>query len=126
MERAHGTASPGENTHLNFHTFDSPFMTDLSALLGAKLFEVARTDIETAGLLNKPKRNIIRWLTVKFIFTRPRLLRFVGRLLYCYQAPGLQTLVRKLRLAALLPKSLRELEPLIPRRDGISPMHAHS
>ena len=56
-------------------------MTDLSALLGAKLFEVARTDIETAGLLNKPKRNIIRWLTVKFIFTRPRLLRFVGRLL---------------------------------------------
>lgn len=63
-------------------------MTDLSALLGAKLFEVARADIETAGLLNKPKRNIIRWLTVKFIFTRPRLLRFVGRLLYCYQAPA--------------------------------------
>ena len=80
----------------------------------AELFEVARADIETSGVLDKPKRNVIRWLTVKFIFTRPRLLRFVGRLLYFYQALGLQTLVRKLRLTALLPKSLRELEPLTP------------
>jgi glycolate oxidase iron-sulfur subunit len=80
----------------------------------AALFEVARADIETSGVLDKPKRNVIRWLTVKFIFTRPRLLRFVGRLLYFYQAIGLQGLVRKLRLTALLPKSLRELEPLTP------------
>src|ERR1035437_860026 len=80
----------------------------------AELFEVARADVEASGVLDKPKRNVIRWLTVKFIFTRPRLLRFVGRLLYCYQASGLQRLVRKLRLTALRPKSLREPEPLTP------------
>ena len=80
----------------------------------AELFEVARADIETSGVLAKPKRNVIRWLTVKFIFTRPQLLRSVGRLLYLYQAVGLQRLVRAARLTALLPKSLRELESLTP------------
>ena len=80
----------------------------------AELFEVARADIETSGVLDKPKRNVTRWLTVKFIFTRPRLLRLVGRLLYFYQAAGLQNLVRAARLTALLPRSLRELEPLTP------------
>ena len=80
----------------------------------AELFEVARADIETSGVLAKPKRNFIRWLTVKFIFTRPQLLRLIGRLLYGYQALGLQRLVRAAKLTALLPKSLRELEPLTP------------
>ena len=80
----------------------------------AGMFEAARADIETTGVLNNPKRNFIRWFMVKFIFTRPRLLRLVGRLLYFYQAIGLQTLVRKLRLTAALPKNLRELEPLTP------------
>jgi glycolate oxidase iron-sulfur subunit len=80
----------------------------------AELFEVARADIETSAVLEKPKRNFIRWLVVKFIFTRPRLLRLVGRLLYGYQVIGLQRLVRAVKLAALLPRSLRELEPLTP------------
>jgi glycolate oxidase iron-sulfur subunit len=80
----------------------------------AELFEVARADIETHGALDNPKRNVIRWLTVKVIFTHPRLLRLVGRLLYGYQAIGLQRLVRAAGLTALLPKSLRELEPLTP------------
>ncbi len=80
----------------------------------AELFEVARADIETKGVLAAHKRDLIRWLTVKFLLTRPRLLRGVGRLLYFYQAIGLQSLVRKLRLTALLPRSLRELEPLTP------------
>lgn len=80
----------------------------------AELFEVVRADIETSGVLNKPKRNVIRWLTVKFIFTRPRLLRLVGRLVYFYQAIGLQRLVRAAGVTALLPCSLRELEPLTP------------
>lgn len=80
----------------------------------AELFEVARADIETSGVLAKPKRNVIRWLTVKFIFTRPRLLRLVGRLLFVYQTLGLQRVVRAAKLTALLPRSLRELEPLTP------------
>jgi glycolate oxidase iron-sulfur subunit len=80
----------------------------------AELFEVARANIETSGVLDKPRRNIIRWLTVKFIFTRPRVLRLVGRLLYFYQVTGFQKLVRAVRLTALLPRSLRELEPLMP------------
>lgn len=80
----------------------------------AEMFEAARADIETAGVLANPKRNFVRWLTVKFIFTHPRLLRFLGRLIYLYQALGLQSFVRKTKLMALLPRSLRELEPLTP------------
>lgn len=80
----------------------------------AEMFEAARADIEASAVLAKPKRNFVRWVTVKYIFTRPRLLRLLGRMLYLYQASGLQTLVRKLRLTALLPKSLRGLEPLTP------------
>ena len=80
----------------------------------AELFEVARTDIETSGVLAKPARNIIRWLTVKYIFTHPRILRLAGRLLYLYQRTGLQRLARSARLTLLLPRSLRELEPLTP------------
>ncbi len=80
----------------------------------AGMFEAARADIEAAGLLNNPKRNFVRWFAVKFIFTRPRLLRLLGRAIFLYQALGLQTLVRNLRLTALLPQSLRELEPLAP------------
>ena len=80
----------------------------------ADLFEAARADIETSGVLAKPKREMIRWLTVKFIFTRPRILRLLARLLYVYQAMGLQRLVRAAKLTALLPASLRKLEPLTP------------
>jgi len=80
----------------------------------AELFEVSRMDIETSGVLAKPSRNVIRWLTVKYIFTRPRILRLLGRLLYFYQVAGLQKLVRTARLTVILPRSLRELEPLTP------------
>jgi len=81
----------------------------------SEMFESARADIEHAGVLRNPKRNAVRVLTLRWIFTRPRLLRAVGRLLYLYQVSGLENLVRALRLVKLLPKSLRELEPLTPR-----------
>jgi glycolate oxidase iron-sulfur subunit len=80
----------------------------------AGLFEAARADVESSGVLAGPKRNFVRRFTVKFLFTRPSLLRLAGRLLYLYQAVGLQKFVRKCRLTRLLPKSLRELEPLTP------------
>jgi glycolate oxidase iron-sulfur subunit len=80
----------------------------------AELFEAARADIETSGILASPKRSLVRWLTVKFIFTHPRVLRLMGRLLYFYQITGLQWLVRAARLTVLLPRIIRELEPLTP------------
>lgn len=80
----------------------------------AELFEVARADIETQRALSTPKRDFIRWFTVKLIFTRPRMLRLLGRLLFLFQVSGLQKLVRRARLTCVLPHRLRELEPLTP------------
>lgn len=80
----------------------------------AQMFEVARADIEEKGVLDNPKRDFIRWSVVKVLFTRPRLLRLVGRGLWLYQASGAQTAFRRLKLTRLLPKSIRELEPQTP------------
>jgi glycolate oxidase iron-sulfur subunit len=80
-----------------------------------EMFENGRADIEQAGVLQNPKRSLVRALTLRGMFTHPRVLRAVGRLLYLYQNSGLETLVRKLHLTALLPKRLRELEQLTPR-----------
>src|SRR5438067_1272935 len=81
----------------------------------AEMFENARADIEHAGVMENPGRNLVRALTLRWIFTRPRLLRAVGRLLYLYQSSGLEALVRKLHLTTILPERLRELETLTPR-----------
>jgi glycolate oxidase iron-sulfur subunit len=80
----------------------------------AELFEIARADIETSGVLANPRRDLIRWLTVKFIFTHPRILRLVGRLMYFYQAFGFQNLLRGTKLTTFLPHKFRELEALMP------------
>ena len=80
-----------------------------------RMFEEARADIERTGILNTEKRTFIRSLTLRGIFTRPWLLRLIGRGLRFYQASGLEGLVRKWKLTRLLPKNLRELEPLTPR-----------
>ena len=81
----------------------------------SQLFEVAREEIEHHRVLARPERTFWRWLAVKILFLHPRLLRFVGRLLWIYQASGLQALFRSSGLTRLLPKNLRELEPLTPR-----------
>jgi len=80
-----------------------------------RMFEEARADIERAGILNTEKRNWIRSVMLRGVFTRPWLLRAIGRVLRIYQASGMEALVRKLGLLRLLPKTLRELEPLTPR-----------
>lgn len=79
-----------------------------------RLFEYARADVEASGVIDNAKRDLVRTLTLRFLFTNPNLLRFVGRLLWIYQATGAQELVRKLGLTKLLPKKLREMEPLTP------------
>jgi len=80
-----------------------------------RMFEEARADIEQVGVLNTEKRIWIRSLTLRGIFTRPWLLRVIGRAMWIYQASGMEKLVRKSGLLRLLPKNLRELELLSPR-----------
>jgi glycolate oxidase iron-sulfur subunit len=80
-----------------------------------EMFEHARADIEQAGVMRNRQRDLVRGLTLRWLFTRPHALRVVGRLVWFYQASGLELLVRRLKLAALLPPRLRALEPLTPR-----------
>jgi glycolate oxidase iron-sulfur subunit len=80
----------------------------------APMFEAARADIERAGVLNTPKRSVVRAVMLRFVFARPRVLRALGRMMRWYQASGLEWMVRKLGLTRLLPRDLRELEPLTP------------
>jgi len=80
-----------------------------------EMFEHARADIEQAGVMRKPYRDLVRTVTLRWMFTRPRVLRVAGRLVWLYQASGLEWLVRRLKLTALLPARLRALEPLTPR-----------
>ena len=79
-----------------------------------ELFEHARAEVEESGVLDSPQRNFWRWLTLRFLFVSQWRLRVVGRLLWMFQASGLQSLVRKLKLTAVLPKNLRDLETTTP------------
>jgi glycolate oxidase iron-sulfur subunit len=80
----------------------------------AHLFEVARSDVEKSGVMANPVRSVVRTASLKILFTHPRLLRLVGRILWLYQATGAQCLFRRLGLTRLLPAKLRELEPMTP------------
>lgn len=79
------------------------------------LFEMARAQIEKEKIIPGAQRTFWRWLSVKTLFMHPRLLRLVGRLLYFYQASGLQRMIRNSGLLRLLPERLRELEPMTPQ-----------
>lgn len=79
-----------------------------------KLFETARAEVERQGVLDSPKRDLIRHFALRTLFTRPRLLRLVGRALYFWQASGLQSFARRTGLTKLLPPNLRRLEPQAP------------
>jgi len=80
----------------------------------AHLLETARSETERRDLLQTPTRSFVRWLTMRFLFVHPRVMRTVGRLLWLYQVLGLQSLVRGLKLTKLLPRRIRELEPATP------------
>ena len=81
----------------------------------ARMFEEARADIEDAGVLPGAQRSLVRAFALRLVFARPNVLRALGRILRWYQASGLEWLVRRLQLTALLPRDIRELEPLTPR-----------
>ncbi|MBT5169535.1 MAG: (Fe-S)-binding protein [Opitutales bacterium] len=80
----------------------------------AHMFEAARADIEDHQLLDTSERRFWRSLSVKFIFMRPKWLRFIGSSMRFYQQSGLQNLLRKIGFMKLLPKNLQELEPMTP------------
>jgi glycolate oxidase iron-sulfur subunit len=80
----------------------------------SELFETSRAMAEQSAVLNNPTRHWARTLLLKGLFTRPRLLRLVGRLLYLYQSTGLQELFRRLEFVKLLPSRIQQLEPQTP------------
>jgi glycolate oxidase iron-sulfur subunit len=80
----------------------------------SQLFETSRAMIEESAVLDNPTRHWTRRLLLRGLFTRPRLLRLIGRLLYLYQATGLQKLFRRLDFIKLLPSRIRQLEPQTP------------
>ena len=80
----------------------------------AELFEHARAEAEQSGALQSPKRNLIRRLTLRWLFMDLRRLRFAARIMSVYQRLGLQSLIRRSGILKLLPKRLRELEGMAP------------
>ncbi|MCW5551073.1 MAG: (Fe-S)-binding protein [Verrucomicrobiae bacterium] len=80
----------------------------------AELFEHARAEVEEQRLLDSPKRRLIRWFTVKWLFMDLRRLLLVGRAMRLYQQMGFQTLLRRSGVLKLLPKRLQELEAMTP------------
>jgi glycolate oxidase iron-sulfur subunit len=81
----------------------------------AELFEHARAEAEASGVLDSPKRQLIRSFTLRWLFMDLRRLDLVGRILRLYQELGLQTLLRASGILRLLPKRLRELEAMTPQ-----------
>ncbi len=80
----------------------------------AELFEHARAEAELSGVLSSPKRNLIRWFAVKWLFMDLNRLLLVGRVIRLYQQLGLQALLRSSGVLKLLPKRLQELESMTP------------
>jgi len=80
----------------------------------AELFEHARAEAESSGVLKSPRRNLIRAFAIRWLFMDLGHLRFVGRVLRLYQQLGLQTVVRRSGVLKLLPKRLQELEAITP------------
>jgi glycolate oxidase iron-sulfur subunit len=71
--------------------------------------------VEESGVLNSPRRRVLRGLAIHWLFGSLNRLQALGRLLGLYQQLGLQTLVRRSGVLGLLPQRLRELEAITPQ-----------
>lgn len=80
----------------------------------AELFEHARAEAESSGVLRSWKRNLVRAFAVRWLFTDLNRLQLVGRILRLYQQLGFQGLLRRSGILKLLPPRLRELEAITP------------
>lgn len=80
----------------------------------AELFEHARAEAEQSGVLDSPRRSLLRSVVLRWLFGDQRRLQALGAMLRLYQRLGIQSLVRKSGLLRLLPGRLRELESMTP------------
>ena len=80
----------------------------------AELFEHARAEAEQSGVLNSPKRSLIRAFTLRWLFDDLNRLRLFGSAMRLWQQTGAQALLRQSGVLRLLPKRLRELEAMTP------------
>jgi len=79
-----------------------------------QLFEMARAEAERSPAEQKPLRKLFRWLLLSVLFRQQWHLRLVGRLLWIYQATGLQALIRRSGALRVVPNSWRALEAKTP------------
>ncbi len=78
-----------------------------------RLFEMARAEAERVQGPRSPLRRVFRWLVLDVLFRQQWRLRLLGRLIWTYEATGLQRLMRATVLR-LMPKSIRSLEAKTP------------
>lgn len=81
----------------------------------AELFEHARAEAEQSNVLKSPRRSLIRWFTLRWLFMDLNRLQVVGLAMRLYQQLGVQALIRRSGILRLLPKRLRELEAMTPQ-----------
>ncbi|MFM8360318.1 MAG: heterodisulfide reductase-related iron-sulfur binding cluster, partial [Verrucomicrobiota bacterium] len=74
----------------------------------------ARAEAERSGVLNNPRRSLIRGFTLRWLFMDLGRLQLLGRALLLWQRTGLQALVRRSGVLRLLPRRLREMEAMTP------------
>ena len=79
-----------------------------------RMMERTRAQVRAHRRQSPGMKRMTRWF-LQGVLTRPGLLRFGARLLRVYQQFGVQTVVRRTGLLRLLPRSLRQLEPQLPR-----------
>ncbi|MEQ8846308.1 heterodisulfide reductase-related iron-sulfur binding cluster [Botrimarina sp.] len=81
------------------------------------ILEASRAASEEKGLLNTPSRSVYRWLGLRLLMTRPRLLRTVARAVAVQQKPAVRRAMYRLGVMRLAPPALRRLEPQAPPID---------
>jgi glycolate oxidase iron-sulfur subunit len=78
-----------------------------------QLAEAARVQIERSGILGGLTRRLLREVFFRQVFTRPWALRLLGRATRLYQR-ALRPVLYATRAVYLMPKRLRQVEPLAP------------
>ena len=87
----------------------------------ASLFENARAEVESSGVLERPSRTLIRDVTLRWMFMDLRRLELLGWLIRFYNKSGLRFLVQRSGILKLMPGNLRDMEAMTPPvRDQLS------
>ncbi len=76
----------------------------------AEMIEFARAEVESSGAKADVKRNLIRAVSLRWLFAKPGRLRLIAKLLRVDQTIGLSGAIVR-----LLPRHLRELHAIQPR-----------